>query len=50
MTRGLFIQYQGERHGLDPSRRCIDCVMGEPEGPIEAIFFEDELPEEWSEH
>lgn len=29
---------------------CIDCAMCEPECPVEAIFFEDDLPEEWSEY
>jgi ferredoxin len=29
---------------------CIDCAMCEPECPVEAIFFEEDLPEEWSEY
>jgi NAD-dependent dihydropyrimidine dehydrogenase PreA subunit len=29
---------------------CIDCAMCEPECPVEAIFFEDDLPDEWSEY
>lgn len=29
---------------------CIDCAMCEPECPVEAIFFEDDLPREWSEY
>lgn len=28
---------------------CIDCAMCEPECPVEAIFFDDDLPSEWSE-
>ncbi len=29
---------------------CIDCAMCEPECPVEAIFFEDDLPQEWEEY
>lgn len=29
---------------------CIDCAMCEPECPVEAIFFEEDLPEEWSDY
>lgn len=29
---------------------CIDCAMCEPECPVEAIFFEDDLPQEWNEY
>lgn len=28
---------------------CIDCGACEPECPVEAIFAEDEVPEEWSD-
>lgn len=28
---------------------CIDCAMCEPECPVEAIFFEEDLPSEWQE-
>jgi len=31
---------------IDPEE-CIDCGACEPECPVEAIFDEDELPEEW---
>lgn len=27
---------------------CIDCGACEPECPVEAIFEEDDVPEEWS--
>lgn len=30
---------------IDPDE-CIDCALCEPECPIDAIFAEDELPEE----
>lgn len=29
---------------------CIDCAMCEPECPVEAIFFEADLPSEWEEY
>ena len=32
---------------IDPEE-CIDCTLCEPECPVEAIFHEDNLPEEWA--
>ncbi len=29
---------------------CIDCEACVPECPVEAIFHEDNLPEEWKEY
>ena len=29
---------------------CIDCEACVPECPVEAIFHEDDLPEEWNEY
>ena len=34
---------------IDPDE-CIDCGACEPECPVEAIFDEDDLPEEWSKY
>jgi NAD-dependent dihydropyrimidine dehydrogenase PreA subunit len=31
---------------IDPVE-CIDCNVCEPECPVEAIFIDDEVPEEW---
>jgi NAD-dependent dihydropyrimidine dehydrogenase PreA subunit len=31
---------------IDPDE-CIECGACEPECPVEAIFPEDEVPEEW---
>jgi ferredoxin len=31
---------------IDPEE-CIDCGACEPECPVEAIFEEDAVPEEW---
>ena len=33
---------------IDPDE-CIDCALCEPECPIEAIYSEDELPEDQTE-
>ena len=29
---------------------CIDCGACEPECPVEAIFAEEDLPEEWNKY
>jgi ferredoxin len=34
---------------IDPEE-CIDCGACEPECPVEAIFEESEVPEEWHEY
>jgi ferredoxin len=33
---------------IDPTE-CIDCQACQPECPVEAIFYEDDVPEEWKE-
>ena len=34
---------------IDPNE-CIDCGLCEPECPVDAIFMEDELPEQWKDY
>ena len=34
---------------IDPEE-CIDCTLCEPECPVEAIFPDDEVPEQWTEY
>ncbi len=34
---------------IDPEE-CIDCGACEPECPVEAIFEEDAVPEEWEKY
>ena len=34
---------------IDPDE-CIDCTLCVAECPVEAIFYEDNLPEEWKEY
>ena len=29
---------------------CIDCEACVPECPVEAIFYEDDVPDEWKEY
>ncbi|MFJ6070949.1 ferredoxin [Streptomyces sp. NPDC093065] len=42
--------YEGERTlYIDPSE-CVDCHACEPVCPVEAIFYEDELPEQWAHY
>ena len=31
---------------IDPDE-CIDCGLCEPECPVDAIFMEDEVPDQW---
>ena len=37
----------GKQLYIDPEE-CIDCGACEPECPVEAIFDESEVPDEWS--
>tara|TARA_Y100000590_G_scaffold114149_1_gene130066 strand:- start:616 stop:903 length:288 start_codon:yes stop_codon:yes gene_type:complete len=39
----------GKQLYIDPDE-CIDCGACEPECPVEAIFDEDDLPDEWKEY
>tara|TARA_R110000744_G_scaffold274128_6_gene387313 strand:- start:2059 stop:2361 length:303 start_codon:yes stop_codon:yes gene_type:complete len=39
----------GKQLYIDPEE-CIDCGACEPECPVEAIFEEDMVPEEWKKY
>lgn len=39
--------YEGEQMLYIDPEECIDCQACVPECPVEAIFREDEVPEEW---
>jgi NAD-dependent dihydropyrimidine dehydrogenase PreA subunit len=39
--------YEGERMLYIQTDECIDCGACEPACPVEAIYFEDDVPEEW---
>ena len=41
--------YEGEKMLYIHPDECIDCEACVPECPVEAIFHEDNLPEEWKD-
>ncbi|CAN5762168.1 ferredoxin family protein [soil metagenome] len=41
--------YEGERMLYIQPDECIDCAACEPVCPVEAIAYEDDLPEMWAE-
>ncbi len=41
--------YEGERMLYIHPEECIDCGACEPVCPVEAIFYEDDVPDEWAE-
>lgn len=42
--------YEGVRMLYIHPDECVDCGACEPVCPVEAIFYEDDLPEEWSDY
>lgn len=42
--------YEGESILVIHPDECIDCEACVPECPVEAIFHEDNLPEQWNEY
>ena len=42
--------YEGKRSLYIHPDECVDCGACEPVCPTEAIFYEDDLPEEWSDY
>ena len=40
--------YEGENMLVIHPDECIDCGVCEPECPVEAIFEEDAVPDEWN--
>lgn len=41
--------YEGDRMLYIHPEECIDCGACEPVCPVEAIFYEDDVPDEWKE-
>ena len=41
--------HEGEQMLYIDPETCIDCESCVPECPVEAIFSEDDVPEEWTE-
>lgn len=40
--------YEGARMLYIQPDECVDCGACEPVCPVEAIYFEDDLPDKWS--
>ena len=40
--------YEGNRKLYIHPDECVDCGACEPVCPVEAIFYEDDVPEEWA--
>lgn len=40
--------YEGDDHYYINPDECIDCGACEPECPVEAIFADDSVPDQWS--
>jgi len=42
--------YEGSRMLYIHPDECVDCGACEPVCPVEAIFYEDDLPDKWREY
>ncbi|MDR0944557.1 MAG: ferredoxin family protein [Bifidobacteriaceae bacterium] len=42
--------YEGTRTVYIHPEECVDCGACEPVCPMEAIFYEDDLPAEWADY
>ncbi len=42
--------YEGERTLYIHPGECVDCHACEPVCPVEAIFYEDEVPQRWARY
>ena len=40
--------YEGQRMLYIHPDECIDCAACEPVCPVEAIYYEDDVPDEWA--
>src|SRR5258708_12986385 len=41
--------YEGERMVYIPPGECVDCGACEPVCPVEAAFYEDDVPGQWAQ-
>ena len=42
--------YEGERSLYIHPDECVDCGACEPVCPVEAIYYEDDVPDKWAEY
>ena len=42
--------YEGQRSLYIHPDECVDCGACEPACPVEAIFYEDDVPDEWIDY
>ncbi len=42
--------YEGERSLYIHPDECVDCGACEPVCPVEAIYYEDDVPDEWRDY
>ena len=42
--------YEGERMLYIHPDECVDCGACEPVCPVESIFYEDDVPEQWAQY
>ena len=42
--------YEGDRMMYIQPDECVDCGACEPVCPVEAIYYEDDVPAQWSEY
>ncbi|MCS4489888.1 ferredoxin family protein [Corynebacterium sp. ES2794-CONJ1] len=42
--------YEGKRSLYIHPDECVDCGACEPACPVEAIFYEDDVPDEWIDY
>ena len=42
--------YEGERMLYIQPDECVDCGACEPVCPVEAIYYEDDVPEAWKDY
>lgn len=42
--------YEGDRMMYIQPDECVDCGACEPVCPVEAIYYEDDVPSQWSEY
>lgn len=40
------LHLRGGAHAVHPSDECVDCGACEPVCPVEAIYYEDDLPDD----